>query len=58
MAPAEVGDDATPRRPLQETELEQERLVNVLDRLLLLAEGDRERRQADRPAAELRDDAA
>ena len=57
MGAAEIGDDAATRRPLQEAELQQERLVDVFDRLLLLAEGDRERREPDRAAAELRDDA-
>ena len=46
------------RRALEEAELEQVRLVDVLDRLRLLAERDGERREPDRPAAELLDDAA
>src|SRR5918912_3068268 len=50
---AEVGDDAAARRALDEPELEEVRLVDVLDRLLLLAEGDGERREPHRPAAEL-----
>ena len=41
------------RRALQEAELEQVRLVHVLDRVGLLAERDRERREPDRAAAEL-----
>src|SRR2546430_16882692 len=53
MSAAEVGDDAAPRRALDEAELEEVGLVDVLDRLLLLAEGDRERGEPDRPAAEL-----
>ena len=57
MRAAELGDDASARRALQESELEQVRLVDVLDRLRLLAERDRERREADRAAAELLDDA-
>src|SRR5436305_1070658 len=48
----ELGDDASARCPLQEPQLEQVRLVDVLDRLRLLAERDREIRQADGPAAE------
>src|SRR5262249_11910594 len=39
---AEVGDDAATRRPLDEAELEQVRLVDVLDRVRLLAERDGE----------------
>src|SRR4051812_3115592 len=35
LLPAEVGDDAAARRALKETELQQERLVHVLDRVLL-----------------------
>src|SRR5438132_4389371 len=50
---AEVGDDAAARRALDEAELEEIRLVDVLDRLLLLAEGDGERGETDGPAAEL-----
>ena len=56
MLPAQGRDDATSRRALDEPELQEVRLVDVLDRVRLLAERDRERRQADRPAAEaLRD---
>ena len=58
MLPAEVRDDAAARRSVQEAELEQVRLVDVLDRLRLLAERDRERRQADGTAAELVDEGA
>ena len=54
----ELGDDAPARRPLQEAELEQVRLVDVLDRVRLLAERHRERREPDRAAAELLDDRA
>ena len=50
--------DPSARRPLDEAELEQVRLVDVLDRVRLLAERDRERRQADRPAVEALDDRA
>ena len=49
----ELGDHAAARRALEEAELEEVRLVDVLDRVRLLAERDGERRQADRPAAEL-----
>ena len=58
MLAAELGHDPAARRALEEAELEQVRLVDVLDRLGLLAERDRERREADRPAAELLDDRA
>ena len=44
----ELGDDPPARRALEEAELEQVRLVDVLDRVGLLAERDRERREADR----------
>ena len=53
MLPAECGDDTAPRRALEEAELQEIGLVDVLDGVLLLAEGDRECREADRPAAEL-----
>ena len=53
MLSAELGDDAAARRALQEPELEEVRLVDVLDRVGLLAERDRERREADRAAPEL-----
>ena len=56
MLPPEVGDHAAARRALEEAELEQVRLVDVLDRVRLLAERDGERRQADRAAAELQGD--
>src|SRR6266571_5577434 len=55
---AELGHNASARCALQEAELQEVRLVDVLDRVLLLAEGDRERRQADRAAAELVQDRA
>src|SRR5262245_51783974 len=49
---------APARRALQEPALEQVGLVDVLDRVLLLLHGDRERREPDRAAAEaLADDA-
>src|SRR2546423_5997198 len=53
VSAAEVGDDTAAGRALDEPELEEVRLVDVLDRLLLLAERDRERGEADGPAAEL-----
>src|SRR5262249_26278849 len=56
VRPAEVRDDAAAWRALDEPQLEQVRLVDVLDRVRLLAESDRQRRQADRTAAELADD--
>ena len=52
------GRGATPRRALDQASLEQVRLVHVLDRVLLLADRDRQRRQADRPSAELLADRA
>src|SRR5581483_10190349 len=55
LAP-EQRDDAAARRALQEAELEQVRLVDVLDRLRLLAERDGEVRESDRPAVEPFDD--
>src|SRR5262249_1377842 len=55
---AELGDDPPARRALEEAELEQVRLVDILDRLGLLAERDRERREPDRAAAELLHDRA
>src|SRR4051812_48384497 len=56
LLPPQVCDDAAARRALKETELQQERLVHVLDRVLLLAERDGQRREAHRPAAELEED--
>ena len=38
MSPSEVGRDPALRRPVDEPEAEQERLVDVLDRLDLLGE--------------------
>ena len=46
---------ATLRRPLDEARLKQERLVEVLERPLVLAEGVRERGEADGPAPEALD---
>jgi hypothetical protein len=44
VRPPELRHDPASRRSLQEAELEQIRLVDVLDRVGLLAERDRERR--------------
>ena len=56
MGPPEVGCDAALRRPIDEPEAEQERLVDVLDRLDLLGQHRGERLDADRPRCELLDD--
>ena len=53
MCSPEVGDHPAPRRPLQEPELKEVRLVDVLDRVGLLAERDCQRREADRASTEL-----
>src|SRR5262245_11985222 len=42
VLPPQLGDDPAARRALEEAELEQVRLVDVLDRVLLLAERHRE----------------
>src|SRR5581483_9742349 len=55
---AERGDRPPARRALDVAQLQQVRLVDVLDRLLLLAERRRERRQPDRTAVELHRDRA
>src|SRR5581483_6936145 len=55
---SELGDDAAAGRPLQEAELQQVGLVDVLDRLGLLPERDRKRREPNRAAAEPLHDAA
>ena len=55
---AELRDHAAARGALDEAELEQVRLVDVLDRVRLLAERDGERREPDRAAVELLDDRA
>src|SRR5438046_2116826 len=49
---AELRHDPAARRPLQEAELEQIRLVDVLDRVGLLAERDRKGGEPDRAAVE------
>ena len=51
LAP-ELRDRAPARRPLDEPELEQIRLVDVLDRVGLLAERDRKGGEPDRAAVE------
>ena len=48
--------DPTLRRPVQEAEPQEVRLVHVLDRLDLLGQHGRERRDAHRPGGELLDD--
>src|SRR6266545_1095540 len=58
MLQPERGDRPPARRPLDEAELQQEGLEDVLDRLGLLAERDRERGQPDRAPAELVHDRA
>src|SRR5439155_19929723 len=55
---SELRDRAAARRALDEAELEQIRLVDVLDRLLLLAERRRESRETDGTPVELLDDRA
>src|SRR6188508_27320 len=50
---SELGDHTTSRRALQKTKLQQIGLVDVLDRVRLLAERDRERREAHRPTTKL-----
>src|SRR4029079_5983752 len=53
MGASELGDHTTSRRALQKTKLQQIGLVDVLDRVRLLTERDRERREAHRPPTEL-----
>src|SRR6266511_817280 len=50
---AQVGQHPTPRRALDEAQLEQVGLVDVLDRVRLLAQRDGEGRQSHRAASEL-----
>src|SRR4051812_12198650 len=52
------GGHPSARRALEEAALEQVRLVHVLDRVGLLGDGDRERREPDRAALELLADRA
>ena len=56
MRAREVGGDPALRRPVDEPEPEKERLVHVLDRLGLLGQDGRERRDPDRSGRELLDD--
>ena len=51
MGARQVGRDPALRRPVDEPEPEQERLVDVLDRLDLLGQDGGQRRDADRPEA-------
>ncbi len=53
MRPSERGDRAAARSSLQEAELQEVRLVDVLDRVRLLAQRRRERVEADRAAGVL-----
>src|SRR5215207_2003373 len=50
---AALGHHPAPRSPLDQALLEEIRLVHVLDRVLLLVDGRRERREPDRAAREL-----
>ena len=56
MRAAEIGRDASLRGAVDEPEPQQEWLVDVLDRVDLLRQDGRQRRDADRPAGELLDD--
>ena len=56
MRPPQIGDHATTGCSLQEAELEQVGLVDVLDRVGLLAECDGDRGETDGAAAELEGD--
>ena len=58
MGPAELRHDPSARGALDEAELQEIRLVDVLDRVRLLAERHGERGQADRAAVEALDDRA
>ena len=51
-----AGGDPPARRALEEAQLKQERLVDILDRIDLLGQRGRQRREADRPAVEQLDD--
>ena len=53
---AELRHDAAARRPLDEAELEQVRLVDVLDRVRAPRPGARRASKANRPAVEALDD--
>ena len=56
MGAAEVGRDAALRRPVDEPEPQQERLVDVLDRVDLLGQDGGQRGDPDRSRGELLDD--
>src|SRR5690349_3507531 len=56
MVEGAPGQDPAPRSPLQEALLEEIWLENVLDRVLLLADRDRQGREAYRAAGELAGD--
>src|SRR3990172_11804639 len=47
----EIGDLAAPRRALEETLLDEVRLVNLLEGARFLSDGDRDRGEAHRPPA-------
>src|SRR4051812_20450968 len=53
VLPGRGQRDAAARRAHEQTLLDEERLVHVLDRLGLLAHADGQRREADRTATEL-----
>ena len=55
MLAAQLRHDPSTGRPLDEAELEQVRLVDVLDRVRLLAQCHRQRREADRASVEALD---
>ena len=56
MVVGALGEDAAARSPLEQALLEEIGLEHVLDRVLLLADRDRQGREADRAAGELRRD--
>ena len=56
VAEGALGGAAAARRPLEQAALEQVGLVDVLDRVRLLADRDGERREPDGAAAEVRAD--
>ncbi len=53
MLVAQAGEDAAPWCPLDESSLKEERLVDVFDGVGFLADGDRQRGEADRTTVEL-----
>src|SRR5436309_9790622 len=56
VRPAELGQDAAARRPLEKAQLEQIGLADVFDRVRLLAQGHGESAQPDWASAELEGD--